>query len=73
MTFCDAVAASTSIRTTIPPYPDIIEHRCDLSGVIAQSVEVDTGEIRIMGSKSRLLQALVANSGINALPARGSY
>lgn len=26
-------------------------------------VEVDTGEVKIMGSKSRLLQALVAGSG----------
>ncbi len=37
----------------------------------AQRVEVDTGEVRIMGSKSRLLQMLVANGGINAVPTQG--
>jgi hypothetical protein len=29
------------------------------------------GEVRIMGSKSRLLQTLVANSGANAVPTQG--
>jgi site-specific DNA recombinase len=36
-------------------------YRRDHLRALAQRVEVDTGEIRIIGSKSRLLQTLVAN------------
>ena len=38
---------------------------------LAQRVEVAEGEVRIMGSKSRLLQTLVANGGANAAPIQG--
>lgn len=46
-------------------------YRRDYPRALAQRVEVDTGEVKIMGSKSRLLQALVAGSGVNAVPAWG--
>jgi hypothetical protein len=35
---------------------------------LAQQVGVAEGMVRIMGSKSRLLQTLVANGGANAMP-----
>ncbi|OYV51942.1 MAG: recombinase family protein [Rhodospirillales bacterium 20-60-12] len=38
---------------------------------LAQRVEVAEGEVRIMGSKSWLLQTLVANGGANAVPTQG--
>ena len=34
-------------------------------------LEVAEGEVRIMGSKSRLLQTLVAGSGVNSVPTQG--
>lgn len=43
------------------------DHLCAL----AQRVEVSDGEVRIMGSKSRLLQTLVANGGGHAVPTQG--
>ncbi len=38
---------------------------------VAQHVEVAEGEVRIMRSKSPLLQTLVANGGANAAPTQG--
>lgn len=46
-------------------------YRRDHLRALAQRVEVDTGEVRIMGSKSRLLRALVANGGVNTVPTQG--
>jgi site-specific DNA recombinase len=46
-------------------------YRRDHLRALAQSVEVADGEVRIMGSKSRLLQALVANGGVNSVPTQG--
>ena len=46
-------------------------YRRDHLRALAQRVEVNTGEVRIMGSKSRLLQTLVAGSGVNAVPTQG--
>ncbi len=46
-------------------------YRRDHLRALAQRVEVDNGEMRIMGSKSRLLQTLVANGGVNAVPTQG--
>ncbi|HTX50767.1 MAG TPA: recombinase family protein [Caulobacteraceae bacterium] len=46
-------------------------YRRDHLRALAQRVEVADGEVRIMGSKSRLLQALVANGGANAVPTQG--
>ncbi len=46
-------------------------YRRDHLRALAQRVEVDTGEVRIMGSKSRLLQTLVANGSVNAVPTQG--
>ena len=43
-------------------------YRRDHLRALAQRVEVDVGEVRIMGSKSRLLQALLADGGVNAVP-----
>ena len=43
-------------------------YRRDHLRALAQRVEVAEGEARIMGSKSRLLQTLVANGGANAVP-----
>jgi hypothetical protein len=34
-------------------------------------VEVADGEVRIMGSKTRLLQALTGKSGVNSVPTQG--
>jgi hypothetical protein len=38
---------------------------------LAQRVEVAEGELRIIGSKSRLLQTLTAKSGASAVPVQG--
>ncbi|GGB38273.1 resolvase [Tistrella bauzanensis] len=46
-------------------------YRRDHLRALAQRVEVAEGEVRIMGSKSRLLQTLVAGSGVNAVPTQG--
>ena len=46
-------------------------YRRDHLRALAQRVEVAEGEVRIMGSKSRLLQTLVANNGANAVPTQG--
>jgi DNA invertase Pin-like site-specific DNA recombinase len=46
-------------------------YRRDHLRALAQRVEVAEGEVRIMGSKTRLLQTLVANSGVNSVPIQG--
>ncbi|WP_232316740.1 recombinase family protein [Candidatus Burkholderia verschuerenii] len=46
-------------------------YRRDHLRALAQRVEVNTGEVKIMGSKSRLLQTLVAGNGVNAVPTQG--
>ena len=46
-------------------------YRRDHLRALAQRVEVADGEVRIMGSKSRLLQTLVANNGVNSVPTQG--
>ncbi len=46
-------------------------YRRDHLRALAQRVEVAEGEVRIMGSKSRLLQTLVAESGVNSVPTQG--
>ena len=46
-------------------------YRRDHLRALAQRVEVAEGEVRIMGSKSRLLQTLVANGSVNAVPTQG--
>ena len=46
-------------------------YRRDHLRALAQRVEVAEGEVRIMGSKSRLLQTLVAGSGVNSVPTQG--
>jgi hypothetical protein len=46
-------------------------YRRDHLRALAQRVEVAEGEVRIMGSKSRLLQTLVANGGASAVPTQG--
>ena len=46
-------------------------YRRDHLRVLAQRVEVAEGEVRIMGSKSRLLQTLAANGGANTVPTQG--
>ncbi|MBN9601377.1 MAG: recombinase family protein [Afipia felis] len=46
-------------------------YRRDHLRALAQRVEVADGEVRIMGSKSRLLQALVANGSVNSVPIQG--
>jgi site-specific DNA recombinase len=46
-------------------------YRRDHLRALAQRVEVADGEVRIMGSKSRLLQTLVAGSGVNSVPTQG--
>jgi site-specific DNA recombinase len=46
-------------------------YRRDHLRALAQRVEVDTGEVRIMGSKSRLLQTLVAGDGVNPVSTQG--
>lgn len=46
-------------------------YRRDHCRALAQRVEVADGEVRIMESKSRLLQALTAKSGVNSVLTRG--
>ena len=46
-------------------------YRRDHLRALAQRVEVAEGEVRIMGSKTRLLQTLLANGGANAVPTQG--
>ncbi|CEJ86427.1 putative Resolvase [Hyphomicrobium sp. GJ21] len=46
-------------------------YRRDHLRALTQRVEVADGEVRIMGSKSRLLQTLVANNGVNSVPTQG--
>ena len=46
-------------------------YRRDHLRALTQRVEVAEGEVRIMGSKSRLLQTLVANGGANEVPTQG--
>lgn len=46
-------------------------YRRDHLRALAQRVEVAEGEVRIMGSKSRLLQTLVAGSSVNSVPTQG--
>ena len=43
------------------------DHLCAL----AQRVEVAEGEVQIIGSKSRLLQTLIGNNGVNSVPIQG--
>ena len=46
-------------------------YRRDHLRALAQRVEIADHEVRIMGSKSRLLQALVANGSVNSVPIQG--
>ena len=46
-------------------------YRRDHLRALAQRVEVADGEVRIMGSKTRLLQALTGKSGVNSAPTQG--
>ena len=46
-------------------------YRRDHLRALAQRVEVSDGQVRIMGSKSRLLQTLVANGGAIGVPTQG--
>jgi hypothetical protein len=46
-------------------------YRRDHLRALAQRVEVAEGEVRIMGSKSRLLRTLVANGGASGVPTQG--
>jgi hypothetical protein len=46
-------------------------YRRDHLRALAQRVEVADGEVRIMGSKSRLLQVLVANGSVNSVLIQG--
>ncbi len=46
-------------------------YRRDHLRALAQRVEVADGEVRIMGSKSRLLQTLTGKSGVNSVPTQG--
>ena len=46
-------------------------YRRDHLRALAQRVEVAKGEVRIMGSKSRLLQTLTANGSANLVPTQG--
>lgn len=54
-----------------PPCSQLATLRRDHLRALAQRVEVAEGEVRIMGSKSRLLQTLVANGGANTVPTHG--
>lgn len=46
-------------------------YRRDHLRALAQRIEVADGEVRIMGSKSRLLQTLTAKNGVNSVPTQG--
>ncbi len=47
------------------------DYRRDHLRAFAQRVEVADGELRIMGSKSRLLQVLTGKNGVNSVPTQG--
>ena len=46
-------------------------YRRDHLRALAQRVEVADGEVRIMGSKSRLLQVLSGKNSVNSVPTQG--
>ena len=46
-------------------------YRRDHLRALAQRVEVAEGEVRIMGSKSRLLQVLTGKNSVNSVPTQG--
>ena len=46
-------------------------YRRDHLRALAQRVEVADGEVRIVGSKSRLLQVLTGKNGVNSVPTQG--
>ena len=46
-------------------------YRCDHLRALAQRVEVADGEVRIMGSKTPLLQALTGKNSVNSVPTQG--
>jgi hypothetical protein len=46
-------------------------YRRDHLRALAQRVEVADGEVRIIGSKSRLLQVLTGKNGVNSVPTQG--
>jgi hypothetical protein len=46
-------------------------YRRDHLRALAQRLEVADGEVRIMGSKSRLPQVLTGKNGVNSVPTRG--
>lgn len=46
-------------------------YRRDHQRALAQRVKVAEGEVRIIGSKSRLLQVLTDNGGVNLVPTQG--
>ena len=46
-------------------------YRRDHLRALAQRVEVADGEVRIMGSKSRLLQVLTGKNSVNSVPTQG--
>ncbi|MDU3045463.1 recombinase family protein, partial [Bradyrhizobium sp.] len=46
-------------------------YRRDHLRALAQRVEVADGEVRIMGSKTRLHQALTGKTGVNSVPTQG--
>ena len=46
-------------------------YRRDHLRALAQRVEVADGEVRIMGSKTRLLQTLIGKNGVNSVPTQG--
>ena len=46
-------------------------YRRDHLRALAQRVEVADGEVRIMGSKTRLLQALTGKNSVNSVPTQG--
>jgi hypothetical protein len=48
-----------------------VGYRRDHLRALAQRVEVADGEVRIMGSKTRLLQALTGKIGVNSVPTQG--
>ena len=46
-------------------------YRRDHLRALAQRAEVAEGEVRIIGSKSRLLQTLIGNNGVNSVRTQG--
>ena len=64
----------------IRTFAKVAQHRMHVDGggyhrdhmrPLAQRVEVAEGEVRIIGSKSRLLQTLTANASVNTVPSQG--